>query len=209
MTLAAARSPARFSLSDVADLLAVLRAAGSRNRSTLTCHRLGFLTMAAMVVVDVIVVVVMMTMVYTNPRKRPPVSPSPPSSPRWYVLPDMSDYCVPSVVFDGAVVGVPSVSASPFLPAWPCVQQRRDVSINKRTVLGKLPPNVVLHLNRFKMNLDTFQTEKVNTRFDFPVDLDLEPFTKEVCVCVCVWLCARVCMCVRRRLSLHVYERRR
>ncbi|CAM9654625.1 unnamed protein product, partial [Ectocarpus fasciculatus] len=29
------------------------------------------------------------------------------------------------------------------------------------------------------MNLDTFQTEKVNTRFDFPTRLDLEPFTKE------------------------------
>lgn len=54
------------------------------------------------------------------------------------------------------------------------------MSIYKRTVLGKLPPNVVLHLNRFKMNLDTFQTEKVNTRFDFPTRLDLEPFTKEV-----------------------------
>lgn len=89
VTLPAARSPARFSLFDVADLLAVLRAAGSRNRSTPTCHRLGFATMAVMVVVDdvvVVVVVVMMTMVYTNPRKRPPVSPSPPSSPRWYVL---------------------------------------------------------------------------------------------------------------------------
>lgn len=54
------------------------------------------------------------------------------------------------------------------------------MSIHKRTVLGKLPPNVVLHLNRFKMNLDTFQTEKVNTRFEFPASLDLEPFTKEV-----------------------------
>ncbi|CAM9294212.1 unnamed protein product [Scytosiphon promiscuus] len=57
--------------------------------------------------------------------------------------------------------------------------ERKDVSIHKRTVLGKLPPNVVLHLNRFKMNLDTFQTEKVNTRFEFPARLDLEPFTKE------------------------------
>lgn len=61
------------------------------------------------------------------------------------------------------------------------------MSIHKRTVLGKLPPNVMLHLNRFKMNLDTFQTEKVNTRFEFPSQLDLEPFTKEVrcffCVC--------------------------
>ena len=54
------------------------------------------------------------------------------------------------------------------------------MSIHRRTVLGKLPPNVVLHLNRFKMNLDTFQTEKINTRFDFPMRLDLEPFTKEV-----------------------------
>ena len=64
--------------------------------------------------------------------------------------------------------------------------QRKDVSIHKRTVLGKLPPNVVLHLNRFKMNLDTFQTEKVNTRFDFPSVLNLEPFTKEVRVRVSV-----------------------
>lgn len=58
--------------------------------------------------------------------------------------------------------------------------QRRDVVIHKRTVLGKLPPNLVMHLNRFQINLDTFQTEKVNTKFTFPVTLDLEPFTKEV-----------------------------
>ncbi|CAM9951919.1 unnamed protein product, partial [Sphacelaria rigidula] len=57
--------------------------------------------------------------------------------------------------------------------------ERRDVTIHKRTVLGQLPPNLVMHLTRFQMNLDTFQTEKVNTRFVFPKSLDLEPFTKE------------------------------
>lgn len=62
-----------------------------------------------------------------------------------------------------------------------CFFQRRNATIHKRTVLGQLPPNLVMHLTRFQMNLDTFQTEKVNTRFGFPQRLDLEPFTKEVC----------------------------
>ncbi|CAM9156153.1 unnamed protein product, partial [Discosporangium mesarthrocarpum] len=58
-------------------------------------------------------------------------------------------------------------------------EQRRDVEIHKRTVLGSLPDTLMVHLNRFQINLDTFQTEKVNTRFEFDTWLDLEPFTKE------------------------------
>ncbi|CAM9938074.1 unnamed protein product, partial [Choristocarpus tenellus] len=55
-----------------------------------------------------------------------------------------------------------------------------EVEIHKRTVLGSLPETLMVHLNRFQINLDTFQTEKVNTRFEFPTWLNLEPYTKEV-----------------------------
>ncbi|CBJ49152.1 expressed unknown protein [Ectocarpus siliculosus] len=34
-------------------------------------------------------------------------------------------------------------------------------------------------LDKMEMNLDTFQTDKVNTRFDFPARLNLEPFVKD------------------------------
>ena len=39
-------------------------------------------------------------------------------------------------------------------------------------------PNVlIIHLKRFEFNFNTFQNEKVNTRFEFPPILDLNKYT--------------------------------
>ena len=38
------------------------------------------------------------------------------------------------------------------------------IEIQKRYVLGDLPDSIILHLQRFTMNMETFTTEKVNTR---------------------------------------------
>jgi len=58
-------------------------------------------------------------------------------------------------------------------------EKNPGVDIQKRNVLGKLPESLIVHLNRFTMNMDTFMTEKLNTRFEFPKVLNLEPYTKE------------------------------
>ena len=50
----------------------------------------------------------------------------------------------------------------------------------KRTCLdeARLPPLLVLHLKRFKLNYETFAVEKINDRMEFSNELDLAPFTK-------------------------------
>lgn len=53
------------------------------------------------------------------------------------------------------------------------------VPVRKRTVFDALPNTLMLHLNRFEMNFETFQTEKVSTRFEFPHELDMYPYSRE------------------------------
>lgn len=38
---------------------------------------------------------------------------------------------------------------------------------------------LILHLQRIVFNLDTLSNEKINTRFEFPVELNLEEYTQE------------------------------
>merc|ERR1712173_250276 len=49
----------------------------------------------------------------------------------------------------------------------------------KRQVLHALPNTIFFHLKRFELNFETFRHEKSNQRFEFPLDVDLEPYTKE------------------------------
>ena len=56
---------------------------------------------------------------------------------------------------------------------------KREAAINKRVALAQLPPTLVLHLNRFFLDLDTFSTVKLNTAFEFPRRLNVEEYTKE------------------------------
>jgi ubiquitin C-terminal hydrolase len=58
-------------------------------------------------------------------------------------------------------------------------QVKREAAINKRVALAQLPPTLVLHLNRFFLDLDTFSTVKLNTAFEFPRRLNVEEYTKE------------------------------
>ncbi|ETO15830.1 ubiquitin domain-containing protein [Reticulomyxa filosa] len=49
----------------------------------------------------------------------------------------------------------------------------------KREVLHQLPNSLFVHLKRFELNFETFRHEKSNQRFEFPDEIDLEPYTKE------------------------------
>ena len=60
-----------------------------------------------------------------------------------------------------------------------CGDCKQRVNITKRVCLGSLPPVVIMHLKRFELNYDTFQHEKLNNRFVFPLDVNLEPYTRE------------------------------
>jgi ubiquitin C-terminal hydrolase len=60
-----------------------------------------------------------------------------------------------------------------------CPACHRKTDTVKRVVLGKLPNTVAFHLKRFELDFNTFQHVKINSRFEFPMEVDLEPYTAE------------------------------
>eukprot|EP00172_Hildenbrandia_rubra_P004125 Plantae.Rhodophyta-Hildenbrandia_rubra.ctg7746.p1 GENE.Plantae.Rhodophyta-Hildenbrandia_rubra.ctg7746~~Plantae.Rhodophyta-Hildenbrandia_rubra.ctg7746.p1 ORF type:complete len:1836 (-),score=189.07 Plantae.Rhodophyta-Hildenbrandia_rubra.ctg7746:9371-14368(-) len=60
-----------------------------------------------------------------------------------------------------------------------CEPFKRKVAAVKRTCLGSLPQNLILHLKRFEFDYDLMRKVKVNQKCEFPYQLDLYPYTKE------------------------------
>ena len=60
-----------------------------------------------------------------------------------------------------------------------CSSCKQEVTIQKRTTLYKLPNTLIVHLKRFCMNYDYGITEKINTRFEFPMVINLKSFCVE------------------------------
>ncbi len=46
-----------------------------------------------------------------------------------------------------------------------------------RLSLKKLPNTLILHLKRFEFDFETMQRVKLCNLFEFPIDLDMEPYT--------------------------------
>ena len=60
-----------------------------------------------------------------------------------------------------------------------CENCHKKVEITKRCVLSSLPNVLIIHLQRLVFNLDTLMNEKINSRLDFPDELNMQPFMKE------------------------------
>jgi ubiquitin carboxyl-terminal hydrolase 34 len=60
-----------------------------------------------------------------------------------------------------------------------CESCNKKVTIEKQPLLQDLPNVLILHLCRFTFSMETFQQEKVNSRFEFPENLNVEPYTIE------------------------------
>ncbi|CAD8116913.1 unnamed protein product [Paramecium sonneborni] len=58
-----------------------------------------------------------------------------------------------------------------------CENCNQKVDVNKRQLLAQLPNVLILHLQRIVFNLDTFMNEKINSRLEFPINLDLAQYT--------------------------------
>ena len=58
-----------------------------------------------------------------------------------------------------------------------CDNCKQRVDLKKRSLIAETPNVLIVHLQRLVFNFDTFQNEKVNTRFEFPNVLDLKPFS--------------------------------
>ena len=60
-----------------------------------------------------------------------------------------------------------------------CSNCNKNVTINKRTSLSDLPNILVFHLKRFYMNYEIERTEKINSRFEFPLEINMKEFCIE------------------------------
>ncbi|KDO26781.1 hypothetical protein SPRG_20584 [Saprolegnia parasitica CBS 223.65] len=54
-----------------------------------------------------------------------------------------------------------------------------NVHITKQALLHDLPPYLFVHLNRFTLNYHTFTTEKINSAFAFPLELDVSAYVAD------------------------------
>ena len=68
---------------------------------------------------------------------------------------------------------------SEIIDDFKCYNCNSKVSIQKRTTLCKLPNTLIIHLKRFYMNYEIDRTEKINSRFDFPMKINLKSFCVE------------------------------
>lgn len=54
----------------------------------------------------------------------------------------------------------------------------RKIDVRKYTRIDKTPNNLVVQLNRFEYNCDSLEKYKINERFEFPMQFDAAPYTK-------------------------------
>ena len=64
---------------------------------------------------------------------------------------------------------------------WLCEELGKKVDAEKRTFIGALPHTLMLHLKRFEWDYETYSRWKVKDRFEFPLELDMKPYTVEGC----------------------------
>eukprot|EP01126_Amoeba_proteus_P054391 TRINITY_DN6691_c0_g1_i10.p2 TRINITY_DN6691_c0_g1~~TRINITY_DN6691_c0_g1_i10.p2 ORF type:complete len:522 (+),score=113.38 TRINITY_DN6691_c0_g1_i10:3766-5331(+) len=60
-----------------------------------------------------------------------------------------------------------------------CEQCQQNVDTMKRCVLKDLPSTLIIHLKRFDFDYQTMSRIKLNSMLEFPMDLNMESFTKE------------------------------
>uniref|UniRef100_A0A1I7WZ09 Ubiquitin carboxyl-terminal hydrolase n=1 Tax=Heterorhabditis bacteriophora TaxID=37862 RepID=A0A1I7WZ09_HETBA len=63
--------------------------------------------------------------------------------------------------------------------AYKCEQCDRKVTAVKRLSVHRLPPHLVVQLKRFEFDWEKEQPVKYNDYFEFPMELDMQPYTAE------------------------------
>ena len=60
-----------------------------------------------------------------------------------------------------------------------CPNCHQKVTLKKYTYISRLPNILIIHLNRIMMNYQTGEQQKINSRFEFPTELDLKNYCIE------------------------------
>ncbi|DBA02211.1 TPA: hypothetical protein N0F65_007621 [Lagenidium giganteum] len=58
-------------------------------------------------------------------------------------------------------------------------KEKVTLDTHKRISIQKLPEYLVIHLKRFEFDFEAMQQTKLHDRFEFPMNLDMYPYTKE------------------------------
>lgn len=59
-----------------------------------------------------------------------------------------------------------------------CEGCNKSVDVSKRVCLEELPNVMIIHLQRMYFDYDEMKNVKINSRLDFPREINLEPFTR-------------------------------
>jgi ubiquitin C-terminal hydrolase len=60
-----------------------------------------------------------------------------------------------------------------------CSKCKTKVNARKRCCINQLPNNLILHLKRFDFDLEFLRRSKITRSIEFPLKLNIEPYTKE------------------------------
>ena len=71
------------------------------------------------------------------------------------------------------------INVPEIIDEFKCSNCNQKVTIKKVTALNKLPNVLIVQLKRFSLNYDTGNTQKVNSKFEFPKILNLKQFCSE------------------------------
>ena len=58
-----------------------------------------------------------------------------------------------------------------------CDACKKKTDVTKSTLLAKVPNYFIIHLQRMCFNYDKFENEKVNSRWEFPMNLNVYPYS--------------------------------
>merc|ERR1711971_549899 len=62
---------------------------------------------------------------------------------------------------------------------WLCSECDAKRAALKRSCFGKLSKYLILHLSRFEFDFNAMRRKKLNSRFEFPLNLNMQKYTKE------------------------------
>ena len=63
-----------------------------------------------------------------------------------------------------------------------CETCKKKIEVSKRMLLDKLPNVLIIHLQRILLNYDTLMNEKINSRLEFPNQLNLKPYMADASI---------------------------
>ena len=77
------------------------------------------------------------------------------------------------------VESLDAYTSTEALSGYKCESCGQRDTTKKQCLLGDLPPVLFMSLKRFELNYETFTREKVNTRYAFPEELELQKYMHE------------------------------